>query len=257
MKLLCSLILIFITSFNVQAQAINGEFKPADTISQVKEGDLFEATLRFWPIENADMGQFKKLEKQVLFNAYYMAQILSLAPSDNNADVVELRALFIVKSSKVQPVFNFKYNENVIQLSAGALKIDELKNKSDNFFILDQSVNTSKLWMIVAVIILLLVVVAVIKRQSIKTFILKLRPDQLKKARRHYDELFRSADKRSDFEHLYKEKEKWMPLLTIKAPAHLEFLKTLNQHQFKKDWHNEEYAEVRASFDIIRRSFEQ
>ena len=104
MKLLCSLILIFIMSFNVQAQAINGEFKPADTISQVKEGDLFEATLRFWPIENADMGQFKKLEKQVLFNAYYMAQILSLAPSDNNADVVELRALFIVKSSKIQPV---------------------------------------------------------------------------------------------------------------------------------------------------------
>lgn len=257
MKFLCSLIVCLVISLNVSAQAINGEFKPAENLTQVKEGDLFEATLRFWPIENADMGQFKKLEKQVLFNAYYLAQILTLGSSENNADVVELKGLFIVKSAKVQPVFNFKYNEANIQLSSGALKIDELNNKSENFFVLDQSLNSSKLWMIVIAVALLFVVAGFLKRESIKTFILKLRPDQLKKARKHYDEMFRSADKRSDFEQIYKEKEKWLPLLAVKAPAHLEFLKTLNQHQFKKDWHNDEYADVRASFDIIKRSFEQ
>lgn len=257
MKFLCSLILTFIISFNVNAQTINGEFKPAEATTQVKEGDLFEATLRFWPIENADMEQFKKLEKQVLFNSYYLAQIISLSLSVNNADVVELKGLFIVKSSKTQPVFNFKYNENIIQVSTGALKIEELKNKNENFYVLDQSINASKIWMIIAIAILVLLVFAVIKRQSIKSFVLKLRPDQLKKARKQYDALFRSADKRSDFEFIYKEKEKWLPLLAIKAPAHIEFLKTLNQHQFKKDWQTEDYSEVRSSFDIIRRSFEQ
>lgn len=111
--------------------------------------------------------------------------------------------------------------------------------------------------MIVIAVALLFVVAGFLKRESIKTFILKQEPDQLKKARKHYDEMFRSADKRSDFEQIYKEKEKWLPLLAVKALAHLEFLKTLNQHQFKKDWHNDEYADVRASFDIIKRSFEQ
>lgn len=256
MKFLYSLIITFLLCLNANAQSINGEFAPSEALTHIKEGDLFEATLRFWPIENADMEQFKKLEKQVLFNSYYLAQITSLASSENNADVVELKGVFIVKSAKVQPAFNFKYNEVTIQLNAGSLKIEELKNKSKDFFILDQSINASKLWMIILGSIIILLVVAIIKRQSLKTFILKLRPDQLKKVRKQYDALFRSADKRSDFEFIYKEKEKWMPLLTIKAPAHIEFLKTLNQHQFKKEWHSEEYADVRASFDIIRRSFE-
>lgn len=258
MRVLCVLIMTFVLSIsNAFSQALQSEFIPSTSMSQIKEGDFVEATIRVWPIENADLSQFKKLEKTDLFNALYLAQITSLGVSQNNADVVELKGLFIVKSAKLQPIFAFKYNENVIELSSGKISIAELKDQSKDFYILDQSLNKSLLWMIVGGFLAFLVVAAIIKRKQLKEFILGLKPDSVKKLKKKYDELFRRADKREDFESIYKDKDQWMPLLSERAPAHFEFLNTLNQHQFKKEWSNADYEEVRSSFEIIRRSFEK
>lgn len=252
--LLFSLFIVVNTSF---AEAIQGEFLPSTSITKIKEGDLIEATLRFWSIENADFSQFKKLEKTMLFNSFYLAQVTSLGVSPNNADVVELKGIFVVRSTKLQPIYSFKYNNANIDLKIGSLKIEELKDPSKDFYILDQSLTASRLWMIVSGICFILLVIAIIKRDAIKKIITGLKPDALKKAKKRYDSLFRSADKREDFELLYREKDKWLSILSEKAPAHTEFLSVLNQHQFKKEWGNEEYAEVRSSFDVIRRSFEK
>lgn len=251
------LVVLFLMINTVWPQTINSEFLPSQNIGQLKEGDIIEATIRVWPIENADLSQFKKLEKGTLFNAFYLAQITSLAPSPNNADVVELKGLFIVKSTKVEPIYALKYNESLIELRSGDVKVTPLGDKSQDFYILDQSLDSSKLWMILTGAGIVLLILGFVKRQKIKEFLINLKPDQAKKDRKRYDELFRVASKREDFERLYSEKNKWLALLTDKAPAHLEFLKTLNQYQFKKDWSNEELNEVRASFDIIRRSFEK
>lgn len=258
MKTIYSFVFCLLLTINiVWAQTINSEFLPAQNISQFKEGDIIEATIRVWPIENADLTQFKKLEKDTLFNAFYLAQITSLAPSPNNADVVELKGLFIIKSTKVEPIYVFKYNQAIIELRSGDVKVTPLGDKSQEFYILDQSLDSSRLWMILTGAGIILMILGFVKRQKIKELLINLRPDQAKKDRKKYDELFRVASKREDFEKLYKEKNQWLALLTDKAPAHLEFLKTLNQYQFKKDWNNEELNEVRASFDIIRRSFEK
>jgi hypothetical protein len=258
MKVLSVLIITIIMMVSSAfAQTIQSEFIPSQSMTQVKEGDLVEATIRVWPIENADLTQFKKLEKTLLFNALYLAQITSLGVSQNNADVVELKGLFIVKTAKAQPIFAFKYNDTLIELKSGALAIAELQGKNSDFYILDQSLNQSIIWMIILGVLIVLLVLAVIKRKVIKEFLIGLKPDSIKKARKKYDEVFRRAAKREDFEAIYKDKETWMALLVERAPAHFEFLKTLNQHQFKKDWGNAEIEEVKSSFDIIRRSFEK
>jgi len=258
MRVLSILIIYFAFMMSsVFAQSLQSEFIPSQSITQVKEGDLLEATIRVWPIENADLTQFKKLEKTVFFNALYLAQVTSLGVSQNNADVVELKGLFIVKSAKVQPSFAFKYNESLIELNSGTLAIAELKNKIQDFYVLDQSLNKSIVWMIVAGILIALIILAVIKRKAIKNYLIGLKPDSVKKARKRYDEIFRKAARREDFEAIYRNKEEWMALLVERAPAHFEFLKTLNQHQFKKDWGSIEIEDVKSSFDIIRRSFEK
>lgn len=258
MKVLSVFFITFLMMMSVAfAQALQSEFIPSQAMSHVKEGDLLEATIRVWPIENVDLTQFKNLEKTVLFNSLYLAKITNLGVSENNADVVELKALFIVKSAKVQALFNFKYNDSIIELQSGALAIDELKDQSQDFYILDQSLNGSRIWIVFLGLIIVLVVAAVLNRKWIKEFILGLRPGSIKKSRKKYDDLFRRADKREDYESLYKDKDVWMSLLTVRAPAHYEFLKTLNQYQFKKDWDSSDYEEVKSSFDIIRRSFEK
>jgi hypothetical protein len=258
MRVLYTLILSLYLSLNlVHSQDIQSEFIPATGISQLQEGDIIEATLRFWPIENADLTQFKKLEKTVLFNALFLAQIERLAPSQNNADVIELKGLFVVKSAKANLSHSFKYNNSSIEMNLGNLAIKASEDKNPDFYIADQSLNSSKIWMIIFGCLSVLVIIAIIKRDAIKNYILGLKADSAKKNKKRYNELFKKADKREDFEILYKQKDHWLALLVEKAPAHIEFLKVLNQHQFKKDWGNEEYAEVRASFDIIRRSFEK
>lgn len=259
MKVLAFLILAIALFFNSDsfAQTINSEFKPVQEIAQIKEGDLVEATLRFWPIENADLSQFKKLEKSVLFNAFYMAQVMSLGVSPNNADVVEMRALFIVKSAKPQSLFVFKYNEAPIEMRISDVKIQELKEKSQNYIILNQSLNSSYFLTMIVVIVAIVLIVGIFKRKAIIAFVKGLKPDDSKKMKKHYDEIFRTANKREDFELIYKEKEMWLRILENRAPAHSEFFKVLNQYQYKKDWSNEDYSEVRSTFDVIRRSFEK
>ena len=258
MKVLFSLILCsFITFSTAFAQSIQSEFTPSERMTKFKEGDLVEATLRFWPIENADLEQFKKLEKTMLFNALYLAQVINLGPSTNNADVVELKGLFIVQSAKPQPLHTFKYNETIVELRLGNITIEESSNKQQDFYILSQSLNASKLWMIFAGLGVLLLIILLIKREALKNLFNKVRPNAAKKMRKQYDVQFRKADKREDFELIYQEKDKWLTLLADKTPAHMEFFKILNQYQFKKEWNNEEYTEVRASFDVIRRSFEK
>lgn len=259
MKIFVALIITFYISFSIPAlaQTINSKFTPAQEISLIKEGDLIEATLKFWPIETADLTQFKKLEKTVLFNAFYLAQIISLDLSPNNADVVELKAIFIVKSSKPQSLFVFKYNETPIEIHIDDLKIQELKEKSKDYTVLNQSLNKSNWLLIFLVSIGILLILLFYKRLAIKEFIKKMRNSDTLKSKKRYDELFRTANKREDFELLYKEKEIWLGLLANTAPAHNEFFKVLNQYQFKKDWSNEDYADVRSAFDVIRRSFEK
>ena len=251
------IILIMILSSAVFAITINSEFKPSQDISHLKEGDLVEVTMRFWPIENADLAQFKKLEKSLLFNAFYLAQVLSLENSPNNADVIELKALLIVKSAKPQQIFVFKYNEVPIEMHFGDMKIEELQKKDFGYFILDQSMNGSNLMMILIVFFILLIVAGIYKRQMLKNYCMSLKPNALKKSKIKYDEIFRRASKREDFELIYQEKNNWLKLLESRAPAHNEFFRILNEFQYKKEWSNEDYNEVRSSFDIIRRSFEK
>lgn len=255
MRVLSILIIYLIVVLNtVNAQSIQAEFIPLEAITQVKEGDFLEATIRVWPIENADLSQFKKLEKTVIFNALYLAQITSLDSSQNNADVIELKGIFIVKSSKLDPLYTFNYSGSLIELRSSGLKVLELQDKNQDFYILDQSLNKSLLWIFILGIFIVLILIAII---TIKDYVVGLRPGSLKKSKKKYDDLFRRADKRDDYENLYKERDVWMELLTTKAPAHYEFLKILNCHQFKKEWGKGEYEEVKSSFDIIRRSFEK
>ena len=257
MRVLSILIIFFLIISTSFAQTIQSEFIPSQSLTELKEGDFLEASIKLWPIENVDLTQFNKLEKTVLFNALYLSNIISLGVSPNNADVVEIKAIFIVKSSKIQSVYNFKYNNLDIELHSGALAIRELKDDSKEFYILDQSLNNSRILIYSLGFLSILIIAGIVKRKTIKTFLLGDTASSAKKTKEKYYQVFQKANTREDYESIYEDRDIWMSLLVEKTPAHIEFLKIINQHQFKKDWSSSDLEEVKSSFDTIRRSFDK
>lgn len=241
----------------LSANEIQGELELNSSASFLKEGDLVEGLLKIWPLENADLSQIRKLEKTLFFDSLYLAKINSLAPSDNNADVIELKGHFFVKNSKNSELYFIKYNDLNIPVRINQLNLEELGEKQESYFIADQNVEKDY-WLKIAIISLLLVIlILVIFRKKIRQWYdIKTQKDILQK-KKYFDELFRVANDRKDFEEIYLKRNKWIPLLSQELQAHQEFFNVLNNHQFKKEWLNEEYLEVRTSFDYIRRSFEK
>lgn len=251
------ILISFLICQNAFSTQIKSEIKLSGELVVLKEGDLVEATLLFWPIENPDMGEFKKLEKNLLFKSLYLIKILNADVSPNNADVVELRALFVVKGTSLEKSFSFKYLDNLIEIPIGEIKIEGLKEKTKDFIVLSQASEKSRVLFILGALFLLLSLACFFKRRVLIDFFKKWskRAEAIEKKR--WDDLFKKANSRSDFEFLYKEKKKWMEKIVEKSSAYEEFFTTINEHQFKKEWSSEEFRDVKSSFDVIRGSFEK
>lgn len=254
MKIVIITFLLFF-QFAVYGQDYQASFDLINPSKSYKEGDIVEGVLRIWPIENFNQESVRKFEKTVFFNAFFLAEILSIEPSINNADVIEIKGIFVVKSAKIQRPFLIQYNEVPVQVSLDNVEIIELAQKSKDFYIMNQSMTFKSYLVIWIIIILILVVVILFKKKYLIEIYTKYRYPQGKNIQAKYDEMFRLANKRADFERIYLEKEKWVPLLSVKTAAHMEFFKVLNQYQFKKEWTKEELQEVSSAFEIIRRSF--
>lgn len=256
MKVLSSLVLILYLFLSVSfAAEIQSDFHIVDADQVVKEGDIVEGVLKLWPVENADFDELKKLQDKVLFNTFYLTEIQSLKTSENNADVVEMKAWFIVKANDKLADQPLNYKGRTIFIPAPKVKIEKA-SESDDYYVMNQSTSyavASKIIFIIAFIVLLLF--AIIKRENIKTWLKKFKNDPKSIAERKFKELFQKASSREEFERIYALRKEWLELIEEKAPAYQEFFKVMNQHQYKKSWGSEELSDVQSCFDIIRGSF--
>lgn len=245
--------LISFSIFKLYADEIQAEFFFDDKIMTLKEGDIVVGTLRAWPIENAKKEEFEKYLGKNLFDGFYLSDIISSAPSANNADVYELKGHFIIVGKVNPEKMVFTYENSSAHVRYREVLFKPLENKVEDFYILDQSIDRNILLGIIAFAFLLLSSFLIYRyKEKIKNLFKKKTPvDPIET----YRKLFQDAKERKDFERVYAEKELWLSLLETKAPAHYEFLKVINQHQYKKEWSKVDLAEVQESFDIIRRSF--
>lgn len=235
---------------------LKGDFTLSEGTTSVKEGDLIEGTLKVWPLENADKSEFSKYQNSTLFNSLQLIQIHSIEPSSNNADVLEVKGMFLARAAKYLTNFELNYKGELIQIAAPAVKIVPLEKKAEDYFILDQSLSLSHYQMYLIVgFILVLIIVALVKRKQLAHWVAGFKKDPKALAIKHFNEKFSTAATRKDFEEIYARKEEWLPLLQVKSSAYEEFFKVLNQHQYKPQWGNDETAEVKKIFDIIRGSF--
>lgn len=253
MKIVLFVGLIFCLVFNVFASSLEAEFEIDGKIKVLKEGDAINATLRVWPIENLDENEFKKLVGTNLFESFYLIDIESIAPSVNNADVVEMKASFVVVGKVNPDKLLINYHDEMIHVRFKEVLVNQLENKSQDFIIENQNTDFSiQKWLIILLIIAFLILIYV-KRDVFAKF--RKKTNQVDD-RLIYKKMFLEAKERKDYENIYRQKEMWLKYLAEVAPAHHDFFKVLNEHQFKKEWSSQIKNEVDESFEQIRRSIQ-
>jgi hypothetical protein len=249
-------IVFFLFSLNIFGAEIQAELQLISAPATLKEGDLIESVLNVWPIENADLDEFKPLESMIFANALNVIKVESIGISANNADVVEAKMLLIVKRTQENSNSPLKYKDQVIQVQIPPLKIEATNQVAKDYYVMDQGTIRSYLGRTIAgAALIICIVLAALKRKSIKKLFQKFKADPTKATLKKYDELFSKASTRQDLEEIYALRKEWLNLVKVQAPAYRDFFRVMEQHQYKECWTNDEMDEVKSSFEVICRSF--
>jgi len=251
-KVVLFLSLFFVLFSRSWSSTLEAEFAIDNKITSLKEGDVVTAVLRVWPIEEVDEAEFRKLQTTTLFDSFYLAEIESIAPSVNNADVIELKGSFVV-TGKINPSkLSINYHDQLIHVRFKEVLINQLETKINQFYIEEQDIDHNYLNLVLIFGAIVLLVIMYVKRERLKLLIKKPEKTDDKLI---YSQMFKQAKNREDYEAIYLQKDRWMKLLVEVTPAHHDFFKILNEHQYKKDWNQNIKKEVEESFEQIRRSF--
>lgn len=246
--------IIFFILFATNIWGMDSELVINQKTTNINSGEFVSVIIRLWPIENPNIEEFKKLEGQTVFGGLYINEIESMAPSDNNAEVFEVKASAVIVGEIPTNKLYLNYAGHEIPVKFQSISINLTEKSNKDFNILDQGIDLKfKVWIIIIILTFLIFgLVFYFKKNIVKLFTPKKRVDP----RLEFKKIFTDAKDRESFEKIYLEKEIWLPLLTVKTQSHVDFFNTINQYQYKKDWTHEEQVEVEASFDQIRRSFE-
>jgi hypothetical protein len=253
LSLIITYLFLMACAFSQEIQAELSLISPPPTL---KEGDIVEGTLKIWPLENADLGEFKKLENMTFANALYTTEVESIEASANNADVVEAKLLFIVKRASENTQQQLSYKGRIVNIQTPSLKIAPPDKDPEDYYVLDQGLIYSNLGKTITTILLVLLSLTVFfKRKDLQRFVQKFKNDPIAKRKKKISDKFNMAIKREEYEEIYAIRREWLNLINEPSAAYEDFFKTMEQHQYKKKWSDEDLSEVKNSFEVIRRSF--
>jgi hypothetical protein len=248
-------ILLVICS-GVLAEVPRAEFTFATTESTLPEGELLEGMIKIWPIENADLEEFKKLQGQSFMNSLELLDLQSVSLSENNADVVEIKGLFVASKKGSPSLTQIPYKGQFISIGALPFSVESIKQGPKDYFIMSQSLTRDILVKVISIVAAAFLFVALVwKRKVIIGFFKNSKKDQTINKYEIYKEKFLNAKERIDIESIYAAKIEWISLTEKPLSGVEEFSRVMELHQYKKEWREEEFNEVKESLDVIRRSF--
>lgn len=224
-------------------------------------GDIFDAKLKIWPASSAMEGQFRALKGTTILGLFYVIDIQELRQSKNNADLFE--ADLILASAR-----SFS-DTNLHVLDLGGKQVStHLENfnptgkgmvpPNQKFIFSDIEIKKFSKFTNKAAISLTAFLIAIIAF----IFVTRKRKQRARASETERElklifwrEKFDAAEKREDFEFLYKNKDEWIEVGPGKTAQVQNFLDELNRHQFKRKWNGEEYHQVRFHFETLKEMF--
>lgn len=249
--------ILFLLSLNLYALDIKAEIEFQNDQQIVREGDVFSAILRLWPLPEANLKEFSGLENKTLFGSFLVLNIANVRTSANNADVVEVEADFVfTDKNKYVSTMPIKLGALEARVNLQEISSESLAKKREEYVLLNQKVSWSKVWLYSSVFLLIGVTLAFFYRKELYDFFDHQFQFRKKAKKKAYSLKFNEARSRIDYETLYREKDQWLELYE-KDKFHVqEFFKIINTFQYRESWSESELEEVRKSFEVIRRSLE-
>ena len=225
------------------------KFQPSGTLVQ---GDSVKISAQLWPIENYDESKFVEFKNKVFLEHFYVNDIRATR-SENNYDVILLEVDAIAESpAPMGKQVNLAFGEYSTSTSL-PFEIEKLEEFDGQFVILNQAVDYvgKNLGIALAILAAILIILIFVNyRKKIFNYLGNNQKEAQRKA--HFQTLFHNAKERSHFEEIYARKNEWLVYIPEKNQVLHSFFKTIEEHQYKKNWTKEELFEVKDSFDKIR-----
>ena len=249
------------------SQFVKGHFWPSEEWRNelsVEKGQPFEGRIEFLPKEYVNSQSIQELEGQSLFgSSLYLHKIHELSTSPNNSDVLVLKGLFIPLEGKIfqekktqylelqdkfipLEVHNFNYVENSIKGEKPQILLQE-KPQENSW--------ARELFLAGGLLILITFYFVFCVLRKLYTRRVQKRRDrkEKRKMKRYWEEKFKNAQERQDFEDILKHQSEWANLFKMKETETLqEFSKIIENIQYKKTWQEDEVHLARNSFKNLR-----
>lgn len=260
-------LIVFLTSFNLFAQAeLNMRIISAEEIT-VSDGDIFSSTLQVYPVpEYFDSSQYKKMVGTKILNTLFVTSVGDAKRNENNADVIEMNVdLAVAKYLPERLFYNYQFNNILYKLSLKNIQFKELKDDFDknkqNFILKNQSYRSRKeiieYFLYILIITILVLAVAVTRVLLVRKKKRLLAQNSKNDLIAFWNDKFQQANQREDFELIYSKRKIWFDLIEVETPDILSFYAEVNKVQFKKEWSALDNESIEGSFDMIRDIFRQ
>lgn len=223
------------------------------------KGDVYQGVMEVHPVRDGERQSFYYLNGLEIENKIKILKIETIIPNANNVDVLEIHGLYMILEvfDPSKPLLLKALNRE-LPLRVNLEKVGNTIVNEKEFLILEQgkkSIPWSKSTK--AIIFLIIFSVALLAYDKhMKKKKERLAAEQRAREFAQWNEIFKKAESREDFEKIYSTKEEWLKLVEVQTPAIIEFRRMMEEHQFKEEWTDNEKMDVKFTFDSIKGIFQ-
>jgi len=251
------LLIIWILIFPIRllSQEITGELTYLNSNTPIKIGSFIEVKLLLGPEGEKYLRNIEESVGKNLIKGFYLQEVRNIQVLQGGEDFLEADLTLIPIASFDPGIkYELKIGEVTIPVELNNFLGEQPDINPSNFIILEQSVKGNWLYIKMAItLITLLTFLAgyfLWKRAKNKR-VEKERERARQEIINTWKNKIREAKERSDFEHIYLNREIWIAMLPQLKNYTDSFFMSVEKHQYKPRWTEAELGEVKNSIKRI------
>ncbi|TDJ08270.1 MAG: hypothetical protein E2O68_02240 [Deltaproteobacteria bacterium] len=249
------ILLMLLFPILLTASEISGELTFVGPVGPIKIGSFVEARVLLGP---QGENYLKDLEKTVgnnLFEGFYLQEVRNPQVLQGGDGYLEADlTLVMIAPLKPGDKFMWKIGEKSISLNLKGFLSAQPDLNPKAFIILEQAVKRNLFLIKLGIILLALLILALgyflwkrVKNKTLKREIARKKQEKID----FWKDLILNAKERPQLEQIYIERELWLTLIPSLRDKADNFFSTIEKHQYRPCWTDEELEEIMESLKRI------